>query len=268
MQRTAIRRKMKKIERLETTKWKVVPLSKGQLLDVSPQDILYKGHFRKCNTYKGGGGYDRFPTIAERNFKESYHHLQFIVQLWGCNLDCPYCYVTRAGIWSTPVSYTSKELVDIFEKTDCSVFHLMGGAPALTMNNWPGLINTLRKRSRKSWIFHSDLMLSEGRYNEDVLRKINDSRALYAVNIKGITPKEYELNTRRPFNESLMWENISFLERQKIRYYLTFTNVTKINQATFWTKYSDYFGNKLCAARKIDAFEVNLIQYNALSIKG
>jgi hypothetical protein len=44
-------------------KWKVVPLSPGQLLDVRPEDILNDGHFRRCNTYRGGGGYDQFPRL-------------------------------------------------------------------------------------------------------------------------------------------------------------------------------------------------------------
>lgn len=43
-------------------KWPVVPLSEGQLKDVNPADILEEGLYRKCDTYRGGGGYDQFPV--------------------------------------------------------------------------------------------------------------------------------------------------------------------------------------------------------------
>ena len=38
--------------------FKVVPLCKKQLLEVTPSDILNDGLYRKCNVYKSGGGYD------------------------------------------------------------------------------------------------------------------------------------------------------------------------------------------------------------------
>ena len=44
-------------------KFDVVPLCEAQLMDVNPLDILNNGLYRKCNTYKGGGGYDKFPEI-------------------------------------------------------------------------------------------------------------------------------------------------------------------------------------------------------------
>jgi hypothetical protein len=66
-------------------KWKVVPISKYQQLDVNHLVLLDGGAFRKCNTYKGGGGYDQFPAICERRLGKRLHQ-QFIVQLYGCNL--------------------------------------------------------------------------------------------------------------------------------------------------------------------------------------
>jgi len=44
--------------------WKVVPLCEKQLRDVDKNDILHSGYFRKCNTYKSGEGYDKFPDIC------------------------------------------------------------------------------------------------------------------------------------------------------------------------------------------------------------
>lgn len=44
-------------------KWKVVPICDKQMKDVNPSDVLNDGLYRKCDVYKGGGGYDMFPSI-------------------------------------------------------------------------------------------------------------------------------------------------------------------------------------------------------------
>ena len=112
-------------------KWKVVPLSLNQLRDVRKEDVLEDGIFRKCDTYRGGGGYDQFPIICEKRLGERRHH-QFVVQLFGCNLDCPYCYVTREGVWGEPIQITTEQLVQAFQRSVQEVFHLMGGGVFLT----------------------------------------------------------------------------------------------------------------------------------------
>ena len=71
--------------------WPVVPLCKAQLEDVNPLDVLNGGLYRRCNTYKGGGGYDKFPEIWERRLGKGETKLndQFVVQVQGCPLHCP-----------------------------------------------------------------------------------------------------------------------------------------------------------------------------------
>ena len=242
--------------------WSAVPLSKGQLLDVNTNDILFDGKFRKCNVYKGGGGYDHFPMLSNKYFGQP-HNLQFIVQLFGCNLDCPYCYVTREGVWSEGNEFSSGQLVKYFNQTDCTVFHLMGGAPALYMKHWPELIRELKINGKANFLFHSDIMLSEHNYSEDVLREIAFDRALYAVNIKGVTPEEYERNTRKKMNEKMIWQNLSKMEKNDVPYYITFTGVSKENTEMFWDQYKIYFGEELRDKRFADAYTINLIIYNA-----
>ncbi len=61
--------------------WKVVPISKGQKKDVRKEDLLEGEHFRKCSTYRGGGGYDKFPEYCEKILGVR-HSEQFIVQLF------------------------------------------------------------------------------------------------------------------------------------------------------------------------------------------
>ena len=50
-------------------KWPVMYLCEKQLKDIHKEDILNNGLFRKCKTYKSGGGYDQFHIIAEKRLK-------------------------------------------------------------------------------------------------------------------------------------------------------------------------------------------------------
>lgn len=244
--------------------WKVVPLSKGQLLDVRPEDILVNGVFRKCDTYRGGGGYDLFPSLANKFFGESTHNLQFIVQLFGCNLDCPYCYVTRAGVWGKPIKFTSRELVGHFNESPCTVFHLMGGAPALCLPQWEGLLETLTLESKKSrWLFHSDLMLTERLYSKKLLCSVNHARALYAVNIKGVIPETFKINTRKKMDEKLFWKNLELVQASHINYYFTFTNLSDEEIKLFWSIFKSKFGWKLMEIKRETASSIDLKDYIA-----
>lgn len=103
--------------------WKVCPIQGPQLLDVRVEDLIQGGHFRVCDTYRGGGGYDKFPAICKRKLGLE-GRLQFIVQLYGCHLRCPYCYVTEAGYLGRWISYTSDELIKAYKQTPAQVFHL------------------------------------------------------------------------------------------------------------------------------------------------
>lgn len=111
-------------------KWKVCPIQGRQLKDVRKEDLF--GDFRFCNTYRGGGGYDKFPKIAKkRGFTcRGDMSTQFVVQLYGCNLCCPYCYVTKDGIWGSYELYTSEQLLGAYGRAYIArqpgVFHLMG----------------------------------------------------------------------------------------------------------------------------------------------
>lgn len=239
--------------------WKVVPLSKGQLLDVRPEDILEDGLYRRCKTYRGGGGYDQFPYIAADYYggiADDYNE-QFIVQLKGCNLDCPYCYVTRAGVWGKHINKTTYELVEAFRKTKLPVFHLMGGAPALQMKQWPDIINKLPKHK----IFHSDIMLSEGIYDNDILDKVSQSNCLYAINIKGLTSREWVKNTRKDIDWDLFYSNWRKIQNSKMFAYITFTGINKKELVWFWRR--AYSEGILVSHWKEDSFVIDLIEYDA-----
>lgn len=240
--------------------WRVVPLSGGQLLDVNPADILQGGLYRKCDTYKGGGGYDQFPDICEKRLGVRTHK-QFVVQLYGCNLDCPYCYVTREGVWGKFERVSTTELVDAFIQSGQEVFHLMGGAPALQISQWPSLIQELFARCPDA-IFHSDLMLTEGQYGLKTLFNINHPRALYAVNIKGTTPAQWFALTRKPLDEELFWKNFERLSCIASNVYVTFTGVTPDAVEEFWRRSTFFAIPKVLSE---DSFIIDLIDYKASS---
>ncbi len=245
--------------------WKVVPLSEGQLKDVREEDILEGGLFRMCETYRGGGGYDMFLAIsAKRTGYE--HHRQFIVQLFGCNLDCPYCYVTREGVWGPWTAVPTSELVESFMRAQvhagATVFHLMGGAPALQLDHWPELIQALWQKAPYPWIFHSDLMLTERDYDPRVLQQLMTPRALFAVDVKGLTDEEHLKNTRKPWLQERFWFNLNKLEALRVPFYFTFTNIA--DRRPLWDWYDKYWPG-LKHRRQGESFTIELIQYDALA---
>ena len=235
--------------------WKVVPMCEKQLRDINKNDILHNGYFRKCNTYKSGGGYDRFPAIAEERLNMNGNN-QFVVQLYGCTLDCPYCYVTRDGIWGKYKKFSTDELIDCFIESKQDVFHLMGGSPALYIENWHEIINKLPKDK----IFHSDLLLVEKEYKLEWLNSIKSNNSLYAVNIKGVTLDDFYNNTNRNFNKKLFYSNFDKVVESGINFYLTFTNPDKSKIIEFAYSLIDKYGKKITE----DAFIINLIDYDAL----
>ena len=232
-------------------KWKVVPLCERQLRDVTPSDILNNGLYRRCNVYKSGGGYDLFPRIVEKFLGRSLSN-QFVVQLYGCNLNCPYCYVTRDGVFGRYVEIPTTKLIEDFVASDQEVFHLMGGAPALYLNSWVDILQNLPKDR----VFTSDLMLSEGEYSMETLVELAKYQdAIFAVNIKGLSGEEYLSNTGTTMDEELIITNLNKVKSSGIKFYVTFTNCTKELIPRFIED------NKL---QGIEYFSIDLIDYEAL----
>jgi len=235
--------------------WKIVPLCNKQLRDINKIDILHNGHFRKCNTYKSGGGYDKFPQIAEKRLGKNVFN-QFIVQLYGCVLDCPYCYVTKDGYFGDYVLYSSKDLVDICVKEGLEIFHLMGGSPALYLEDWYEIIELLPNNI----IFHSDLLLLEKDYKLEWLNSIKTSNSLYAINIKGVTLDDFYKNTNREFNVGLFLRNFDKVMESGINFYLTFTNPDK----RYLNEFKDILIGEYGKSILDDSFVIDLIEYEAL----
>lgn len=246
---------MKRDKSFATDAWKVVPICEYQKLDVRPEDLLNGGDFRKCDTYRGGGGYDQFPAICEKRLGRRAHN-QFVVQLYGCGLHCPYCYVTRSGVFGPWKYYTTDGLVYAFEDSEQEIFHLMGGAPAFYVKQWPMLLERLPETA----IFTSDFLLIERTYELSLMREIAQRRnALFAVDIKGVTPEDFRRNTRRNLNEKLLWKNLDTLVEAAVPFYLTFTNPDPDHYDEFAAKLVERYGPSIME----DAFSISLIEYAA-----
>ena len=241
-------------------KWRVCPIQGRQLRDVRKEDIY--GDFRLCNTYRGGGGYDQFPKIAEKRCIpcDGDIGLQFVVQLFGCPLDCFYCYVTRDGIFGEYREYTTRELVgayyNAFLEHRPGVFHLMGGAPALYHKWWHEIVDLLDENT----IFHSDLLLTEVDYDIDALRKVNRGNCLFAVDIKGVSADNYQWNTGREFPAERFWFNMYAVIDSGIDFYITFTNPDPFDLDVFRERLEARYGKHILD----DHFVIDLIEYDAL----
>ena len=197
--------------------WPVVPLCKAQLKDINQDDVLEKGLYRKCNTYKSGGGYDEFPNIYRSRF---YNQIptdlnthsqidistQFIIQLLGCPLSCPYCYVTKDGVFGKYVLQNTVDILSAFNRSKCDVLHLMGGAPALYLKEWKHI-------AKKVPLFHSDFLLVESLYNEEYL---NGLPGLHAVSIK-----DSSIYTAAQL--TMIIPNLMTLIKCNVSFYITFT---------------------------------------------
>lgn len=246
-------------------KWPVVPICEAQKLDVNPEDLLNNGLYRQCDTYKGGGGYDQFPAIFKKRFPGTSQweiNRQFVVQLAGCPLSCPYCYVTEEGVNGTSEKVDTYTLISDFAKTGLPVFHLMGGAPALHLEYWDEITAQLRPNE----IFHSDMLLCEGYYDSLVLKRLREShvKQLHAVSIKGATRSQYVERTGTDVNFEGMFSNLIRLQESKLPFYVTFTGMSD-EEIEWFKQEAQLYGVK--SAAWDDSFSINLIHYKALDYK-
>jgi pyruvate-formate lyase-activating enzyme len=253
-------------------KFKVCPVQGRQLLDVRKEDIFED--FRICDTYRGGGGYDQLPEIIKKRriagkaiidrISEGYtiYNLgkQFVVQLRGCHLRCPYCYVTSDGIFGKYKEYNDVDMINSFlrakDNHDVGVFHLMGGAPALYLKRWKSILYRLPPYI----VFTSDLLLTEDIYDKDELSILNTPNSIYAVNIKGLSDKNYRENTGRDIDWAMFWVNLERVVNSGINYYLTFTNPDLYLMNWFTNKLIDLYGRSVIE----DSFVIDLKEYEAI----
>jgi hypothetical protein len=132
----------------------------------------------------------------------------------------------------------------------------MGGAPGLYMKHWKSILYRLPPYT----IFTSDLLLTEGIYDKDELNILNTPNSVYAVNIKGLTDKNYKDNTGRKINWGMFWVNLERVVNSGMNFYLTFTNPDLSYLNKFLYELKNLYGGKVIE----DSFVIDIKQYKAI----
>lgn len=161
-----------------------VPIAKiGEIQKIDIEDssgiVYYDEIARICTVVKDKKSSDnrgdlvpyRMAELFGGLWEEYNHH--FIVQVAGCPLKCPYCYVDNL---KTDLFMTADELVDKFISfkkevelrfsIKVNVFHFMGGAPALYCDFWKELRDSLDEHGLKEVILFSDVILVENYFTK------------------------------------------------------------------------------------------------------
>ncbi len=180
----------------------IMPIGEIQKTDIRDEHRL--GYFRICASFKDikrQKGFDRFPHFAVNLFGKTLEHWNYhlIVQLRGCPLKCPFCYVDDEGLRILPPhNLPIKDLVlqaksIIAKDKRLHVFHLMGGAPAMYVNSWDKILNIMNENKMSDIIFHSDIVLVEPDivpgFFTSLRKTAKHPNHLIAICIKGINEK-------------------------------------------------------------------------------
>lgn len=246
------------------SRWPVVPICARQQRDCRAEDLVTWADtpalFRLCDVYRGGGGYDKFPFIAKRRLGLDTGRRQFVVQLRGCPLRCPYCYVTPEGVHGRPVMVDSEQLLAAFAASGCRVLHLMGGAPALYLDQWVDVASRLAPGQ----VLHSDFLLMESAYSLRTLRQLAVlSNSLHAVSLKAADAQGFAAATGVRLTMGmtrLMVSNLDRLVASGLPFYFTFTGMTAEARARLASAIAKRYG---CALLR-DSFAIDLVRYLAL----
>lgn len=214
-----------------TAKLEIARLGPGQLKDVERSGVEHhNGWARTCTILQGNPPQsdigDRSPhRIADLygdNWK--YWDRHFVVQVAGCPLRCPYCYVDNLDVG---FRISIEELVGIYaDFRECipelNVFHLMGGCPGRYAHLWPLIRAELDKAGFRDTVFFSNVILVEETVHGACPWRHIPLRSVIAVCLKGTSFSNFVENTQRNlFQEALVeLENYIRLDNPRIHYTL------------------------------------------------
>ena len=195
---------------------------------VSHDDIA-----RICTVVKEKNAYDdrgdkspyRMAEIFGGDWKDYNNH--FIIQVAGCPLKCPYCYVDNL---KANLSMNADELVDKFVEfkkivepkfnIKLNVFHFMGGAPALYCEFWEELRNSLDNHGLKEVVLFSDVILVENHFSKKKPWEfLNLHHFILTGCLKGTNEDNFKKNTGFHLFEQSLKELENYLTAKN--FYLT-----------------------------------------------
>lgn len=215
-----------------------VPIAKigeTQRIDIEKSSgiVFYDDIGRICTVVKGKETFDergdksphRMARLFGGNWKDYNHH--FIVQVAGCPLKCPYCYVDNL---EPDLYFTADGLVDKFiefkEKVKAkfgiklNVFHFMGGTPGRYAEFWPELRKSLDEKGLKDTILFSDVILVENYFYKVRPREhLNLHHFLLTGCLKGTNKQNFIKNTGWDLFEQSLRELSHYLSAPN--FYLT-----------------------------------------------
>jgi len=207
---------------------------------------------------------DKVPYRIAETFGGTWqdYNNHFIVQVAGCPLKCPYCYVDNL---KADLCMSADELVEKFkvfkEKVEerfgikVNVFHFMGGAPAIYCEFWTELRESLDKQGLGEVILFSDVILVENYFTKKrPWEFLNLHHFILTGCLKGTNRKNFLKNTGKNLFEQSLKELNSYTSAKN--FYLTLIGFDE-------TSLEDVY--KIVSKNRIDF--LNIINYEVTKIR-
>ena len=208
---------------------KIGPLQKLDLLDSECVPIYSK--YGRVHRVKKHNGLDainddspiRLSDMFNRPMDSLSNH--FIIQVAGCELDCPVCYVDNKN-WDT--TFNAQDLVDEFTKfkrvvPSLNVFHLMGGNPGRFASGWSILREELNSRTYKNIILLTNVLFIENELYANIpWTKLELDNFVIAGCLKGTNKQNFIDNTGKDYFDVAIKELKNYVKFKN--FYLTLLN--------------------------------------------
>ncbi len=209
----------------------MIPISKigpVQLRDVENSTglVYHDEYYRLCEVVKSDKAFDnrgdcspyRMASLFGGDWRDYNYH--FIVQVAGCPLSCPYCYVDNFKI-DLQISIAAlvndfvefREMIRSLYSIDVRVFHLMGGAPAVYAECWPEIRHALDALGQEDVILFSDVVFVENRYfGKQPWDYLGLDMFVLTGCLKGVNDKNFYLNTGRDMFDTALAEMSNYVD--------------------------------------------------------
>lgn len=190
-----------------------IPISKIgplQKIDVKKAGRYHDDYGRVCQVIQSKNWHGDLSSLRiAKLFGKHWQHWDkhFVVQVAGCSLKCPYCYVDNLN---PDKIVTAKELVSLFFEfseivPDLNVFHLCGGMPARYPKFWEELRDELNNTGLREVVLLTDTVFVEHTiYNVFPWCYIELPYFALVGCLKGTTRQNFFVNTgQNLFDEAL-----------------------------------------------------------------
>ena len=170
--------------------------------------VCYDNFARVCTVHTGShrdigdSSPFRMAEMFGGEWQDYNHH--FVIQLSGCLLDCPYCYVDNL---EKDTSFSAISMVELYKAirrealtnfgVSIKVLHVMGGAPAVYCEFWPELREELDSQGYDNVVIFSNVILVEAIAGVEPWLHMNLPRFIVEGCLKGTNRENFKQNTNR-----------------------------------------------------------------------